>query len=164
MNDNNLLFTGRKIVESHRETLVPSTTMHTPTSSLQTLSGEEKWLSGDNYKESNIEYIDAYLASNSCNDSTLPDNWHCISNTTKCYLSPKVRIKINIFVSLLKLNVREFKIGDDLKFISLYQYLGRKCFTRVHFYRWCSRSCREFWAHDRLDWICIQCSKHYGPS
>ena len=98
MNNNNLLFTCRKIVESHREALVPSTTMSTPKSSLQTLSGEEKWLSGDNYKESNLEYIDTYLLSNSCNDSILPDNWHCISNTTKCYLSPKVRIWINIFV------------------------------------------------------------------
>ena len=98
MNNNNLLFTCRKIVESHRETLVTSTTMNTPKSSLQTLRGEEKWLSGDNYKESNIEYIDAYLVSKSCNDSILPDNWHCISNATKCYLSPKVRIWINIFV------------------------------------------------------------------
>ena len=164
MNNNNLLFTCRKIVESHREALVPSTTMNTPKSSLQTLRGEEKWLSGDNYKESNIEYIDAYLVSKSCNDSILPDNWHCISNTTKCYLSPKVRIWINIFVWLLKFHTIKFKIGDDLKFIFLYQYQGRQCLTRVHFYRWRSRSCREFWSHDRLDWICIQCSKYYGPS
>ena len=98
MNNNNLLFTCRKIVESHRETLLPSTTMNTPKSSLQTLREEEKWLSGDNYTESNLEYIDAYLLSNSCNDSILPDNWHCISNTTKCYLSPKVRTTNNILV------------------------------------------------------------------
>ena len=102
MNNNNLLFTCRKIVESHREKLLPSTTMNIPMSSLQTLSEEEKWLSGDDYKKSNIEYIDAYLLSKSCNDSILPDNWHCISNTTKCYLSPKVRATNNIFVRLLK--------------------------------------------------------------
>ena len=102
MNNNNLLFTCTKIVESHREKLLPSTTMNIPKSSLQTLSEEEKWLSGDDYKKSNIEYSDAYWLSKSCNDSILPDNWHCISNTTKCYLSPKVRTTKKFFVRLLK--------------------------------------------------------------
>ena len=98
MNNNNLLFTCREIVEPHRETLVPSTTMNTPKSSLQTLREEEKWLSGDNYNESNTSYIGVYLVSKSCNDSILPDNWHCVSNnTSKCYLSPKVRTTINMF-------------------------------------------------------------------
>lgn len=68
----------------------------TPTimeTSVATVDGIEKYFGSGHIttpsEDVTVSY-DAYGVSQSCYNSSLPKNWYCISNTTKCYLSPNV--------------------------------------------------------------------------
>ena len=59
---------------------------------ITTVDRMEKSMYGPFLNEDVIMDYDSYGVTQSCYNTSMPDNWYCISNTTKCYLSPKVNI------------------------------------------------------------------------